>query len=351
MPPSSPPYFVEVKYGYPRETIVAHLGRKYGHETAITRSASRLVLVVDQRSPDELRAIETEVRRGIRAGLTVELWDEARLLSLLREQFDLAIESFTSKDVLEVRTAVDRTKGLYAFGDQYNGDQLQSALLWHFGFWKLKQLREARGLSAREIFPPGLYRGVAVLFADLSSFSSFVRDTRDDAVIRQVLSAFYSKARYQVLNCGGMLYQFLGDGVIGLFGVPDSRNGCAQDALDCAKGLIDIGNSVSLEWQRSIDQLQSSGGAHIGMALGEVNVMSLRPYGRVHMGIIAESVNLSARLTAAAEAGDIVVSNTFYRSLPEEAQSAFEEMAPVEARNIGRIRAWRLKEREGNPPG
>ncbi len=79
------------------------------------------------------------------------------------------------------------------------------------------------------------------------------------------------------------------------------------------------------------------------MAIGDINVMSLRPFGRGHMGVIADSVNLAARLTAAAEPGDIVVSNALYKGLPEESQTTFQEMEPVEARNIGRIRAWRLK--------
>ncbi|MGA2613031.1 MAG: adenylate/guanylate cyclase domain-containing protein [Spirochaetia bacterium] len=341
-PPEAPPYFVEVKYGYPSEMVVAHMRRKYGCESAVTRDASRLVLVLDARSPDELAAIETELSRDVHHGLALEIWNEAKLLSLVREQLSLQIDSFTSKDILDIRAAVDRAKGLYAFGDAFRNEPLQTALLWHFGFWKLKQLREARGMSARDILPPGLYRAAVVLFADLSSFSSFVRDTRDDAVIRHVLTSFYSKARNEVLNCGGMMYQFLGDGLIGLFGIPDGRQGFEQNALECARRLIDIGNSVSLEWQRSIDHVESSGGAHIGMALGDINVMSLRPFGRAHMGIIAESVNLAARLTSAAEAGDIVVSNTLYRALPETSQAALTEMEPVEARNIGRIRAWRL---------
>ncbi len=343
MPPASRPYFVEVKYGYARDTIIAHMSRKYGCATAATQDASRLLLVIDSRSQEELSFIESELKRRIRPGLALEIWNEAKLLSLIREQLDLEIDSFTSKDILDIRMAVDKAKGLIAFGDAFHDEPLQAALLWHFGFWKLRQLREARALTAREILPPGLYRAAVVLFADLSSFSAFVRDTRDDAVIRHILSSFYSKARYEVLNCGGMMYQFLGDGVIGIFGVPENHQSCARDALACAQGLIDNGNSVSHEWQRCIDHVQNAGGAHIGMAIGDINVMSLRPFGRGHMGVIADSVNLAARLTAAAEPGDIVVSNALYKGLPEESQTTFQEMEPVEARNIGRIRAWRLK--------
>ena len=61
--------------------------------------------------------------------------------------------------------------------------------------------------------------------ADLCSYSSYVRDTRDEAVSRRALTSFASMTRHRVINDGGMLYQFQGDSVIGLFGVPEEPPG------------------------------------------------------------------------------------------------------------------------------
>ncbi|HYO91284.1 MAG TPA: hypothetical protein VEQ40_06595, partial [Pyrinomonadaceae bacterium] len=69
---------------------------------------------------------------------------------------------------------------------------------------------------------------------------------------------------------------------------------------------------------------------------------SLRPFGRAHMGAIADSINTAARLSSQARPDEIVVSNSLFQKFSEESQSGFQEMEPVEARNIGRIRAWRL---------
>ena len=82
-------------------------------------------------------------------------------------------------------------------------------------------------------------------------------------VIRSSLTTFYSKSRYQIINQGGMLYQFLGDGVIAFFGVPDRSERYAEAALDCARDLVGIGNSVSNKWRREIDRVQASRGVHI----------------------------------------------------------------------------------------
>lgn len=340
--PGAAPYFVEIKYGYAPDKIIRHLKRKYGTRTPANEDASKLILVVDSTVHKDWPEVEGEIRACLRPGLDLEVWGEQILLSQIRERFNLNMNALGAGHLAELQGAIDRAKGTYAFGDSFTNDPLQSSLLWHFGFWFLRHMRETQEVTSRAIMPPGTYKGVVVVFADLSCFSSYVRDTRDDEVVRHILTSFYSKARYQVINTGGMLYQFLGDGVVALFGVLGRETSYVRDALLCARALIDIGNSVSHEWQRQIDHLQSAGGCHIGMAIGDLNILSLRPFSRTHMGAIADSINTAARLSSAAAPDEIVVSNALFQKLDEESQSSFQEMAPVEARNIGRIRAWRL---------
>jgi len=339
--PNAAPYFVEIKYGYPPDKVIKHLKRKYGTRTEANAGAAKLILVIDSDRYEDWAEAEAELRKSLYSELVLEIWTEERLLSLISTEFDLRLDSLAEENLTEIRDAVDRAKGRHAFGESFTGDALQSALLWHFGFWLLRTLRES-DYAPRTILSPSLYKGVVTIFADLSCFSSYVRDTRDDEVVRHVLTSFYSKARYQVTNAGGMLYQFLGDGVLALFGVPERRENYVESALECAKALIDIGNSVSNEWQRQIDHLQTAGGCHIGMALGDLHILSLRPFGRAHMGAIADSINTAARLSSQAKPDEIVVSNSLFQKFSEESQAGFAEMLPVEAKNIGRIRAWRL---------
>jgi class 3 adenylate cyclase len=186
-----------------------------------------------------------------------------------------------------------------------------------------------------------MYHDVAVVMADLTAFSSYVRDTRDERVVRDCLTAFYAKSRHQIINAGGMLYQFLGDAVIALFGVPDRPGDYLRDALECARGLSQIGDSVSNEWQRQIDRVQTASGVHIGMAIGDLQVMSLRPFSRAYMGCIGDSINMAARLMNAAGPGEVVVSNMLYQRLDGDGQAPFTPMDAIDAKNVGRIKAWR----------
>ncbi len=137
--------------------------------------------------------------------------------------------------------------------------------------------------------------------------------------------------------------------MIGLFGVPERGPDYLAEAVACARGLVDIGASVANDWQRQIDQIQPAAGVHVSMTLGDLQALSLRPLSRTHMGVIGDSINLAARLNGVAECDEIVVSNTFYQHLPDALRAEFRDMPPVEARNIGRIQAWKLTPRARAP--
>jgi class 3 adenylate cyclase len=338
----APPYFVEISTGYSRDRLLESIRRKYGKPVPVTDGAARVVVAADEGALGERTTVERLLREALRPGLTLEIWDERRLLRLLGERFGVSLGALGEDDLLALRNAVDRAKGIYAFGDGFQNDPLQATLLWHLAFWRIRRLREAGRSVPRSILPPGLYRDVVVLVADLCSYSTYVRDTRDEAVSRRALTSFASRARHRVINDGGMLYQFLGDSVVGLFGIPEAPTGYLGQAVECARGLVDIGASVATEWQRQIDQIQPAAGVHVSMTLGDLQVLSLRPLSRTHMGVIGDSINLASRLNAAAGCDEIVVSNTLYQRLLDPLRTEFQEVPPVEAKNIGRIRAWKL---------
>jgi adenylate cyclase len=345
-PRSLRPYFVEVKYGYSDDTLRRHLKRKYGQPTGAVQAASKIILMIDWEARENRDALAAELTASLCPGLALEIWDENRFRALLQERFQVEVGAMTKEVLLDVRHAIDRAKGLSAFGGaslaEYEHNPLKAELLWHFGFWRLRELRAAGRATPTDILPTGLYRGVAILLADLCSFSSYVRDTPNPEAVRESLTSFYSKSRYQIINAGGMLDKFVGDEVIGFFGLPDRPDNFLQQALVTAKALVSIGESVSQQWQRRIDRLQPSGGLHVGLAIGDLEVVSLRPFSRTHVGAIGDCINMAARLMAVAGPSEIVVSNSFYQGLDEDSQADFETVEPVEAKNVGRIKAWKI---------
>ncbi len=345
-PCDSPPYFIEVKVGYPDNLLVRHLLRKYGVETCVSNEASKVLLVIDTSTRENWNETEAAIRNGMNPQLTLEVWNESDLQTAIHDRLGVNIGTITDQQLLDVRDRIESALGFHAFGGEslsvYRNDPLRAELLWHLGAIRLRALREQGRKTPREILPPGLYRGVAVLMADLSSFSSFVRDTPDPEIIRESLTSFYTKSRYQIVNGGGMLYQFVGDAVLAFFGIPDADSASIENCLSVAKALLDIGDSVSDHWQRRIDRLQPTGGAHIGLTIGDVEILSLRPFSRTRIGAVSDSINMAARLLSSAKAGQIVVSNSFFHKLDEDEQESFAELEPLDARNVGQIKAWKL---------
>jgi class 3 adenylate cyclase len=337
-----PPYFIEIDVGYSRSRVIESMRLKYAGRTPASEGAAKVIVVVDRELASASPSLDAELRALLAPGLDLEIWDDRHLSRLIRDTLGLDISRFVEDQLLELRQAVDQAKAVHAFGPATAVDPLRSTLLWHFAYWRLAQLREAGRVDPRAILPPGRYAKVVVVMADVCAYSSYVRDTRDDRVIRESLTSFASKTRYRIINDGGMLYQFVGDSVVGFFGIPGESRDDASKALACARSLVDIGAAVAEEWQRQIDQAEPAAGVHVGMAVGEVQMLSLRPFSRTHMGAVAEAMNLAARLTAVAGPGEIVVSNLFHQALPHADRLAFTELQPVEAKNIGRVRAWKL---------
>lgn len=345
-PRGQPACFVEVKFGYPSEALVKSLKRKYQMPMAGTKTAGRVVLVVDEAHRPDFPQLVAQARGVLHPGLELEVWNEARLQAMIKRHFGVDVDRIEPDRLLDVRAAIEHAMGRYAFlaapGQPYEHDALRAQLLWHLGFWRVRELYEKAG-QPRKLLQPATYPEVAIVLADMCSFSGFVRDTSDAQVVRESLTSFYAKVRSQIIDRGGMLYQFVGDEVVGIFGVPDQREDYLDAAYETARAICSIGKSVASQWQRRIDRLQPAHGVHVGMALGELELLSLRPYSRTHIGFVGDGINVAARLMAQAGCDEIVVSNSLYAKLSPRWQGEFSETEPIDAKNVGRIVGWRSK--------
>jgi class 3 adenylate cyclase len=342
-PAALPSYWVEVKYGYPSERVLNHLVRKFGRDAPRLRDVARLILVIDAERRPEWGDVEKRIRDALSDDLAFEVWDEERLRTFVRDTFEVEVQAIDETNAHEIRRAIDAAKWRYAFAGDHPNSHVQSTLLWHLGFWKLREIHEAGKAAPWEILAPGRYPKTLVLLADLASFSSYVRDTADGNVMRDCLTAFYSSGMHVVHNCGGMLYQFIGDELVAMFGIPERSDGYVEKALECAEALIDIGESVSNQWQRQIDRVQPSSGVHMGMAIGDIHTVAQRPFSQSHIGAVGDVINMAARLMSSAAPGELAVSNTVREALPENQRSRFEKVEPLDAKNVGRIQCWRLR--------
>lgn len=348
-PIGTPPYFVEIKAGYTDAEVVRRLALKYGHDNARSGDATKVVVVLDMRRRGERDRLVADIRAAVTPSLAIEIWDEAQIDAYSRRLFDSPVEDLSDEvGLVRLRRGINAAQARLAFGTGSSDPDgvLRQSLVWHFGAWRLKELRESHEArtgppSDERLVPAGHYERAIVVMADISSFSSFVRDTPDEEITRASLTAFYSKARGQVLDAGGMFYQFVGDEVSAVFGVPDQRPGYAHEAMRTARALLEITRSVTTHWQRRIDRVQAHCAAHIGMAMGDLDLVAQRPFDGARLGAFGDCLNIAARLQHTAAPNEIVISNVLRQELSDGTYRC-EERPEIEIKNLGTVRSWRV---------
>ncbi len=143
-------------------------------------------------------------------------------------------------------------------------------------------------------------RPVAVLFADLCGFTALSRDLPDER-LHALLDGYLTAADAIVKRHGGMVDKHIGDAVMALFGAPLAHDDDVVRAVRAALELRARMPALSGELGRELAM-------HAGLTVGEVIVGG----GYTAVG---ETVNLAARLTALAPAGEIFVSEPVRRAL------------------------------------
>ena len=177
----------------------------------------------------------------------------------------------------------------------------------------------------------GERRNVAVLFADIRSFTSLSENLPPDE-IAAMLSELRQLQISAVFRFAGTVDKFIGDALMAVFGAPRSAGGLPQD----------IGNAVACALQmlsdlETFNARRVAGGKEsirigIGIHAGEVFAGNLGGEGQLEYTVIGDVVNTASRiehLCKKAQA-DFLVSETVARELP--AHVAAERLGVVRIR-------------------
>jgi adenylate cyclase len=151
---------------------------------------------------------------------------------------------------------------------------------------------QARDGCAQPAYLVGQERTIAVLFADLRSFTGIAeRKLPYDLVF--LLNSYFDTVGESITSAGGMVDKFIGDGVMALFGIETGpERGCRQ-ALDAAKRMVEQVNALSRSLAEELPEpLRIGIGIHCGPA-----VVGRMGYGEtVHLTAIGDTVNVASRL-------------------------------------------------------
>ena len=144
---------------------------------------------------------------------------------------------------------------------------------------------------------------VTVLFSDIRGFSTLAEQLSAREVAG-ILARHLGAMADVVIEHGGTIDKFAGDGVMAVFGAPDPLPDHAERALRCAVAMQ--ARQQQLNWEAWTEGLPPLG-VGIGLNTGVV-VAGTVGGGRLEYTVVGDAVNLAQRLQAQAEGGQILAS-------------------------------------------
>ena len=145
---------------------------------------------------------------------------------------------------------------------------------------------------------------VTVLFADMVDSTPLAR-LLDPEDLQQVMSRYFSALRTAVQAEGGVVEKFIGDAVMAVFGLYRSREDDAVRAVRASLAMLDAVEKLSVEIEAAHSLRLRM---RVGIDTGEVVVTGMAGQTAGEFMVVGDTVNRSARLQAAAQAGTVLVS-------------------------------------------
>jgi adenylate cyclase len=142
----------------------------------------------------------------------------------------------------------------------------------------------------------GVQREGTVMFTDLRGFTSFAETLTPPQVI-DVLNHYLSEMSDAILNHGGTLVAYMGDGIFAVFGAPLQMEDHADRALATAQEMLSVRLPRFNEWIRS----EGLGdGFRMGIGLNSGHVMSghVGSERRVEYAAVGDTTNTASRIEA-----------------------------------------------------
>ena len=158
----------------------------------------------------------------------------------------------------------------------------------------------------------GEIRRVTILFADVRGFTTVAEQLSPEHLIEH-LNNYWSVVADAINEVDGTISQFQGDNVLAIFNAPEDQPDHAWRAV---RAGIRVQQAVmAFKSKQAPPKTQLDFGVGINTGLAVVGHLGAR--WRHNYTAIGDAVNLAARITAAAPAGEIWISQTTRRELPD----------------------------------
>jgi adenylate cyclase len=180
----------------------------------------------------------------------------------------------------------------------------------------------------------------SILFLDVRDFTAFAERAQPHEVV-SLLSELWELVVPVLLEHGGHANKFIGDGLLGVFGVPDRHPDHADRAVAAA---LEISERVGERYAGRVT-------VGIGVNTGHVVAGTVGGGGRVEFTVIGDAVNTAARVEAATrDTGDDVLITDATRAALTRDRFEFEGRPTVPLKGKAQeVRLWAPRSRIPQP--
>jgi adenylate cyclase len=143
---------------------------------------------------------------------------------------------------------------------------------------------------------PGRRLEGTVLFGDLRGFTTFAESLPAERVL-QVLNRYLTEMSEAILDHGGTVVSYMGDGIMAVFGSPLPRDDHAQSGFDAAREMLEVRMARVNAWlsEQGLTEFRMG----IGVNSGPVMSGTVGSERRLEYAAIGDTTNVAARLEAA----------------------------------------------------
>jgi adenylate cyclase len=196
----------------------------------------------------------------------------------------------------------------------------------------------------------GVQREGTVMFSDLRGFTSFAESLPVEQVI-EVLNIYLGEMSAAILDNGGTLVAYMGDGIMAVFGAPIEQPDHAERALAAAREML------GPRLKTFNDYLRAEGmgeGFRMGIGLNSGHVMSgnVGSQRRLEYTAIGDTTNTAARLEG-------MTKGTPFQLYMSDATREFMRDEPDDLVYVGefevrgrtqKIKLWSIEDSDGSAP-
>ena len=183
----------------------------------------------------------------------------------------------------------------------------------------------------------GERKRLTALFSDLSGYTAMTAKL-DPEEIMEITGRIFEGVKAVVKKYEGFIERFAGDGVLVLLGVPKSHEDDPIRAVHAAREIHSLVDSMSPRYREKIGKPLSM---HTGINTGLVVTADINTEKGTH-GSTGDAINVAARLSDLAGAGEILVGHETYKASRNHFD--FIQLNPVSVKGkIDPIRIYKLK--------